>query len=137
MMVLRVSVSSVPEAELQTTGLEPSSLSLMETLCAPQGVLNGFSSTGGGPDPDKTSSPPVHTCPLGVHKAVLLYPLKAKDWFKTHIAKYYLYHKLLLVLVNLNQECGICWFCPVCLSTQICSYLVNWLPAVWGSTRTA
>ncbi|XP_030207870.1 nucleolar protein 11-like isoform X1 [Gadus morhua] len=71
---LRVSVSSAPEAEVQTACLEPSSLSFMETHSAPQrGIeLNGFTSTGGGPDPEKPSSPPIHTCPLGVHKAVLL-----------------------------------------------------------------
>jgi hypothetical protein len=96
MLVLRVSVSSAPEAEVQTACLEPSSLSFMETHSAPQrGIeLNGFTSTGGGPDPEKPSSPPIHTCPLGVHKAVLLYPLKI-GLKLCHIAKYYLYYKLL------------------------------------------
>ncbi|CAL8329590.1 unnamed protein product [Lota lota] len=64
---------SVPEAEMQTASLEPASLSFMETLAAQQGrtELNGFSSKGGH-HPGKSSSLPVHTCPVGVHKAVLL-----------------------------------------------------------------
>ncbi|CAL8333517.1 unnamed protein product [Merluccius merluccius] len=68
---------SVPDGDVETASLEPGSLSFMETLTAQEHgtKLNGFSAAGGEHHhhhPERTSGLLVHTCPVGVHKAVLL-----------------------------------------------------------------
>lgn len=92
----------MPDTEAEKLSLEPDSVSFMETLIAreraPVGLQNGFSSTstdqdcsdalgGGGrvviktgeEDKEKSSTPPEPICPVGLHKAVLLYPSSAQS----------------------------------------------------------
>lgn len=89
---------STPDDEVDKVSLEPDSISFMETLLArgrgQVGLQNGFSPTvleedqaddpegggtimtaGGEDDNEKSSTPPGQICPVGLHKAVLLYPL--------------------------------------------------------------
>nr|XP_057946739.1 nucleolar protein 11-like [Doryrhamphus excisus] len=77
---------SLPDADAENLKLEPDSISFMETLTSRAhsqfGLQNGFSSTSSAADhPDvtksktdkeETSTPLEHTCPVGLHKAVLL-----------------------------------------------------------------
>ncbi|XP_071389047.1 nucleolar protein 11-like [Centroberyx affinis] len=85
---------SVPDGDAEMVSLEPDSISFMETLVAggrgQGGLQNGFSPApfeedssdalggGGAPaktraeDQEKTSTQPGLTCPVGLHKAVLL-----------------------------------------------------------------
>lgn len=85
----------MPDADAEKVSLEPDSVSFMETVMArehsPVGLQNGFSPTsldedrsdglrGGGTraeDKEKSSTPPEQICPVGLHKAVLLYPTAA------------------------------------------------------------
>lgn len=86
----------MPDVDAEKASLEPDSVSFMETLIARErgqdGLQNGFSPTlfdedrpdafgGGGTviktraeDKEKSSTPPEQICPVGLHKAVLLYP---------------------------------------------------------------
>lgn len=86
----------MPDADAEKVSLEPESVSFMETLIVREhgqvGLQNGFSPnsfdrdrsdalSGGGAvlktreeDKEKTSTPPEQICPVGLHKAVLLYP---------------------------------------------------------------
>ncbi|KAM3622777.1 uncharacterized protein V6R79_002938 [Siganus canaliculatus] len=78
---------SMPDIEAEKLSLEPDSISFMETLLArdrgTSGLQNGFSPTSlnedssetidaGNSGDKKTSAPPGQTCPVGLHKAVLL-----------------------------------------------------------------
>lgn len=81
----------MPDADAEKVTLEPDSISFMETLIAKEhgeaGMQNGFSrsaeedrsDTVGGKDQEGTSAPPVQICPVGLHKAVLLYPPTAQS----------------------------------------------------------
>ncbi len=80
------------DADAEKVSLEPDSVAFMETLIArgrgQVGLQNGFSPTnldedalsGGGSnvktrdDWEKSSTPQEQNCPVGLHKAVLLYP---------------------------------------------------------------
>lgn len=82
----------MPDAEAETASLEPDSVSFMETLISQErsqvGLQNGFSPTSfvedcsdatGGErtkeeDKKKSITPLSQICPVGLHKAVLLYP---------------------------------------------------------------
>ena len=82
---------SVPDGDAEMVSLEPDSVSFMEGLVAsgrgPGAQQNGFSPTlyeedscdvppSGQPRPEegKDGQPPRESCPVGLHKAVLLYP---------------------------------------------------------------
>lgn len=77
---------SIPDVDAEKASLDPDSISFMETLmsreCGQVGLQNGFSPTSfeGGHSEDKetTPIPPEQICPVGLHKAVLLYPLTAQ-----------------------------------------------------------
>lgn len=94
---------STPDDEVDKVSLEPDSVSFMETLLArgrgQVGLQNGFSPTaleedraddpeGGGTiiraagedKKEKSSTPPEQICPVGLHKAVLLYPLAEQSF---------------------------------------------------------
>lgn len=86
----------MPDADVEKVSLDPDTVSFMDTLIVRErgqvGLQNGFSPTsidedragaisGGGTviktraeDKEKTSTPPEQICPVGLHKAVLLYP---------------------------------------------------------------
>lgn len=86
----------MPDVDAEKASLEPDSVSFMETLIARErgqvGLQNGFSPTsldegcsdapgGGGAiiksgeeDKERTSTLSGQICPVGLHKAVLLYP---------------------------------------------------------------
>lgn len=88
----------MPDVDAEKANLEPDSVCFMETLTStehgPAGLQNGFSPTvfsedrpdtlsGGGAD-NKTENTesfpltvPEQICPVGLHKAVLLYPPSA------------------------------------------------------------
>ncbi|XP_054634305.1 nucleolar protein 11-like [Dunckerocampus dactyliophorus] len=78
---------SMPDKDAENVNLEPDSVSFMETLTSrvhgQVGLQNGFSSTSSVEDHsdvtmsragegEKTSTPLEHSCPVGLHKAVLL-----------------------------------------------------------------
>lgn len=89
----------MPDADVEKVSLEPDSVSFMDTLMVRErcqvGLQNGFSPasidedrsdamSGGGTviktraeDKEKTSTPSEQICPVGLHKAVLLYPPSA------------------------------------------------------------
>lgn len=90
---------SMSDADAEKVSLEPDSISFMKNLttrdCDQVGLQNGFSPTtfgeqgsdtpgGGGSvnktseDEEKSSTPPGQKCPVGLHKAVLLYPTSAQ-----------------------------------------------------------
>lgn len=94
---------STPDDEVDKVSLEPDSISFMETLLArgrgQVGLQNGFSPTaleedraddregggtiiraGGKDNKEKSSTPPGQICPVGLHKAVLLYPLTEQSF---------------------------------------------------------
>lgn len=84
----------MPDADAEKASLDPDSISFMETLMSKErgrvGLQNGFSpasfegdhsdALGGGSiktidkDKEKTPTPPEQICPVGLYKAVLLYP---------------------------------------------------------------
>lgn len=92
---------SMPDVDAEKLSLEPDSVSFMETLISRErgqvGLQNGFSPSsfdedrsntlGGagsiiktrGEDKERVSTPPGQICPVGLHKAVLLYPPTAKS----------------------------------------------------------
>ena len=90
----------MPDIDAEKGSLEPDSVSFMETLISPEreqvGLQNGFSPTSldeqhsdahrGGDaiitnagEKEKTSTPTEQMCPVGLHKAVLLYPSNAQS----------------------------------------------------------
>lgn len=75
----------MPDADAEKVTLEPDSISFMETLIAKErgeaGMQNGFSRSAeeDRSDQEGTSAPPVQICPVGLHKAVLLYPPTAQS----------------------------------------------------------
>lgn len=88
----------MPDVDAEKASLEPESVAFMETLIAREhgqgGLQNGFSPTscggdalsGGGTviktraeDEEKLSTPPEQICPVGLHKAVLLYPFSTQQ----------------------------------------------------------
>lgn len=74
------------DADAEKVSLDPDSVSFMEALAAREhgetSAQNGFSPGDGedcedapkGDDKAKTSAAPEQTCPVELHKAVLLYP---------------------------------------------------------------
>lgn len=100
----------MPDVDAEKVSLEPDSVSFMETLISRErgqvGLQNGFSpssfdedrsdSLGGGgsiiktrgEDKERVSTPPGQTCPVGLHKAVLLYPPTAK------LHRHYIYYNV-------------------------------------------
>lgn len=79
----------MPDVDAEKVSLEPDSVSFMETIIKERdqaGLQNGFSPTsleedhtgGGGikskEDRGENQTPPEQICPVGLHKAVLLYP---------------------------------------------------------------
>lgn len=90
---------SIPDVDAEKASLDPDSVSFMETLMSRErgqvGLQNGFSPTSfegdhsdtlGGDgiktieeDKEKTPTPPEQICPVGLHKAVLLYPPTARS----------------------------------------------------------
>ena len=105
----------MPDVDAEKVSLEPDSVSFMETVMArerrPVGLQNGFSLTsidedrsdglrGGGTgaeDKEKSSTPPEQICPVGLRKAVLLYP--ALTCVFSHIL---LFSTMLLLTFNRN-----------------------------------
>lgn len=99
---------SMPDVDAEKANLEPDSISFMETLISRErgqvGLQNGYSSTsfeenrlgalsGSGAviktkaeDKEKTSTPSEQTCPVGLHKAVLLYPPSAQSLKHNNLA---------------------------------------------------
>lgn len=83
----------MPDVDAEKVSVEPDGVSFMESLMArergPLGLQNGFSpiemdrsdSLGVGDtraeDKEKATTPTVQICPVGLHKAVLLYPASA------------------------------------------------------------
>lgn len=90
----------MPDVDAEKVSLEPDSVSFMETLISRErgqvGLQNGFSPSsfdedrsdalgGGGSiiktrgeDKERISTPPGQICPVGLHKAALLYPSTTK-----------------------------------------------------------
>lgn len=90
----------MPDVDAEKVSLEPDSISFMETLIAKGrgqgGLQNGFSPTShdedssdtprgggtiiksGGEEKERPSTLPGQICPVGLHKAVLLYPPTAQ-----------------------------------------------------------
>lgn len=98
----------MPDVDAEKVSLEPESVAFMEILLAQErgqvGLQNGFSPTSfdedrsdalsrGGAvvkttpeDAGMTSTPPEQICPVGLHKAVLLYPPRAQTPYFHHSA---------------------------------------------------
>ncbi|XP_056264531.1 nucleolar protein 11-like [Pseudoliparis swirei] len=74
---------SMSDIDAEKGILEPDSVNFMETLiareCNPDGLLNGSSLTKAQQDKEMTSPLPEQICPVGLHKAVLLYPASARS----------------------------------------------------------
>jgi len=91
---------SLPDVDAATLSLEPDSISFMETLILREpgevGLKNGVSPTSieedcsdavggqrGAEDMKKATPPLQEICPVGLHKAALLYPPKAQSqWLR-------------------------------------------------------
>lgn len=97
LFVCSASSCSIPDSDAEKVKLDPDGVSFMETLMSREsgqgGVQNGFSPTSTEGDPsgalsgdaagsrkdEKTPTPPEETCPVGLSKAVLLYPPDAQS----------------------------------------------------------
>lgn len=88
----------MPDSEAEKVNLEPDSLSFMETLTSREhcrgGLRNGFNSTSALEDhsdvtmtkadeENQKSTAPGQSCPVGLQKAVLLYPFTGRH-ARTH-----------------------------------------------------